>query len=329
MHAPQVVAAALAGWAEVSTAPADSEHVNAACLLSCETLPLAEFVALTERRAREIGDEQLGWQLGVRHDLRGLGPIHEAVLSSPTLGEAMHLLVESFCLVQESSELDIVREDGCYLIRYRILDPAIWPRHQDAIFTLGVLSQLVRLCVPGPWDKVQMGVEMPSPEVALRLAQRTGIACIAGAGSNFLRLPMAFAHLPMPARPRACAGDSRALRSLVVQQRRQATAESRVRSLVYRQLGEQPISQERIARQLGMSSRTLRRQLAAASTSFQALVDDCRLRQAAHEFRVRRNVSIAQTALRLGYSEHSTFTRAFSRWSGMPPHVYIRTHGIS
>ena len=57
---------------------------------------------------------------------------------------------------------------------------------------------------------------------------------------------------------------------------------------------------------------------------FQHIVDECRMRQAAHEFRRRSRVSLAQTALRLGYSEHSTFTRAFARWSGMPPQSYIR-----
>ena len=98
----------------------------------------------------------------------------------------------------------------------------------------------------------------------------------------------------------------------------------RVRTMIFQGLNDGGFTQDTVARALGMSSRTLRRRLAGEGVSFQHLLDECRMRLAAFEFRVRENVSIAQTALRLGYSEHSTFTRAFSRWSGMPPQSYIR-----
>jgi AraC-like DNA-binding protein len=43
---------------------------------------------------------------------------------------------------------------------------------------------------------------------------------------------------------------------------------------------------------------------------------------ASRELTLAKNVSLAQMALKLGYSEHSTFSRAFLRWFGVSPRTY-------
>jgi len=328
MHSPRVAASALAGWiGPDSTIPGLLDGRAAGEAVSIErTVSLASFVAITEETALKAGDCTLGWALGVRYELAQLGPINDALQSARTLGAALRVLVDFFGLMQEASELSMSSDDGSITLGYRILDPDIWPRHQDAIFTLGILAQLLRQ-TPGAWlAQAQMGVESDDERQVAQLAQRSGIPCTAGCDANWLRFPAAWAELPFDRASTHCPGDLGRLKRLLVQRRRDTSIEERVRALVYRQLGDRPVCQQQIARLLGMSSRTLRRHLAASATSFQQLVDDCRLRQAAHELRVRRHLSIAQTALRLGYSEHSTFTRAFSRWSGMPPQSYIRAH---
>jgi len=328
MHSPRVAAVALAGWVPPGSTLADLAGCEAAGVATGaqQTIPLARFVAITEHLAREAGDDLLGWNLGVRYDLAQLGPIHAALRSARTLGGALRILVDYFALMQDASELSMAVEDGAITIGYRILDPGIWPRHQDAIFTLGIVAQLLRQA-PGAWlAQAQMGVESDDEARAQLLTQRLGLPCTAGCDGNWLRFPAPWASLPLVPGGGAPTADLGSLDRLLVQKRRAMSVEERVRALVYRQLGDRRINQQQIARQLGMSSRTLRRHLAATETSFQQLVDGCRLRQAAHELRVRRHLSIAQTALRLGYSEHSTFTRAFSRWSGMPPQSYIRAH---
>jgi len=294
-----------------------------------QTIPLANFVAITERLAREAGDDLLGWNLGIRYDLAQLDPIYTALRRARTLGGALRILVDYFALVQDASELSMATEEGAITIGYRILDPDIWPRHQDAIFTLGIVAQLLRQA-PGAWlAQAQMGIESDDESRAQLLSQRLGLPCTAGCEGNWLRFPACWATLPLVHGGSAEPADLGNLDRLLVQKRRATSVTERVRALVYRQLGDRRINQQQIARQLGMSSRTLRRHLAADEQSFQQLVDDCRLRQAAHELRVRRQLSIAQTALRLGYSEHSTFTRAFSRWSGMPPQSYMRAHALA
>lgn len=75
------------------------------------------------------------------------------------------------------------------------------------------------------------------------------------------------------------------------------------------------------ARDLGMSERSLRRRLAAESTSYRDLV---RTILEAHADQMLRDPkqSIQETAHALGYADAATFHRAFKRWTGRTPKEY-------
>jgi AraC-like DNA-binding protein len=73
-----------------------------------------------------------------------------------------------------------------------------------------------------------------------------------------------------------------------------------------------------VAKRLGMSARKLQGLLQAEGTSFQELLDDARS-TLAREYLRDPDLSIAEVAYMLGYSEPSAFTRAFRRWTGRSP----------
>jgi len=82
-------------------------------------------------------------------------------------------------------------------------------------------------------------------------------------------------------------------------------------------------SVEDVARALGVSARTLQRRLERAGTKFGTLCDDARRAAAFAHLRDPR-VAIKEMAFRLGFSEPSTFYRAFRRWTGNTPATYRR-----
>lgn len=73
-----------------------------------------------------------------------------------------------------------------------------------------------------------------------------------------------------------------------------------------------------IAERLGLSVRSMQRRLSESGTSFHALVDEERHRLAL-ELARRDDLSVAQIADLLGFSETSALTRAFRRWTGVSP----------
>jgi AraC-like DNA-binding protein len=95
----------------------------------------------------------------------------------------------------------------------------------------------------------------------------------------------------------------------------------RVRAVIIRHLPDGEPRRTKIAAILGMSERTLHRRLAAEGTSFQHLLDDTR-RELAQHYLGQREVSLADTAYLLGFSDQSSFFRATRRWFGSSPRHY-------
>lgn len=325
MSRATVRTAALDGWEGFLAGVADNSLALPAASLPCEnpsSMPLAEFVRFSEDVVRETRDVAIPWLAGVHYDLASLGAIGDAVNAAGKVGTALRRLVDYFALLQDCTDIRLEREEDTASVSYRILDPDIWPRHHDAMFSLGIIGQIIRRGTRGAWDKIEFAFEAESHEMRGDIGKVLRAPCTFGADTNQIRFPAAMLDLALPQVPCGPGGDLRRLSGEIAQQRRRTPLVERLVQVVFRDLNSHTIEQERIAREIGMSSRTMRRKLAEEGSSFQQVLDECRMRQAVFEFRTRPDLSIAQIALRLGYAEHSNFTRAFHRWSGMSPHAF-------
>ena len=79
-----------------------------------------------------------------------------------------------------------------------------------------------------------------------------------------------------------------------------------------------PLRRGEIAKQLGMSERSLTRALAAEDTSYAGLLALVQ-QERAENFLRNRTLAVTEISDRLGYSEPAAFTRAFSNWTGSSP----------
>ncbi len=80
---------------------------------------------------------------------------------------------------------------------------------------------------------------------------------------------------------------------------------------------EQPLQRE-VATQVNVSERTLRRRLERQATTYRALRDETRYERA-RDLLANADMSIAEVATAVGYSDARAFRRAFKRWSGQLP----------
>jgi AraC-like DNA-binding protein len=89
------------------------------------------------------------------------------------------------------------------------------------------------------------------------------------------------------------------------------------------------ITVTRLARSLGMSSRTLQRRLSGAGVTYTELVNDVR-RTLALNLMQNPGIALGEIAFSLGYSEISAFNHAFRRWFGCSPGEYrSRTRAVA
>ncbi|WP_437986758.1 AraC family transcriptional regulator ligand-binding domain-containing protein [Sorangium sp. So ce117] len=80
---------------------------------------------------------------------------------------------------------------------------------------------------------------------------------------------------------------------------------------------------DHVARAVGQSARSLQRRLSERGTSFQAIVDDAR-RAMAEELLAAHRATVTEAAFAVGFTDVAAFTRAFKRWTGVPPGAWSR-----
>lgn len=109
--------------------------------------------------------------------------------------------------------------------------------------------------------------------------------------------------------------------NLVVRYRDGGSTSERIRRLLRRHLGGEMPSLEQLAAPLGSTAPTLRRRLRAEGRGFQQLKDELR-RDAAIALLAQPELALIAVANRVGFSEASTFHRAFKKWTGVSPGEY-------
>lgn len=85
---------------------------------------------------------------------------------------------------------------------------------------------------------------------------------------------------------------------------------------------------ETVAERLNMSSRTLRRHLAADNTSYQTLLDHVRF-ELSRQYLLSTQMKIEDISEIIGFTDSANFRHAFKRWSGNSPSQYRKQHSQS
>lgn len=101
---------------------------------------------------------------------------------------------------------------------------------------------------------------------------------------------------------------------------------AQVRASLGRDFSEELPDFEEVASRLRVTPQTLRRRLREEGTSYQEIKDNIR-RDAAIGYLARPQLSIMEIAQLMGFSEPSTFHRAFKKWTGLTPGAYRQGGG--
>jgi AraC-like DNA-binding protein len=104
----------------------------------------------------------------------------------------------------------------------------------------------------------------------------------------------------------------------IVRRKAQPTTSFRAKWVLKRLLGREHTDIHEVAKELGMSSRTLQRRIAEEGSSFRRLLGDAR-RELARFYLQHPSLGLRQAASLLGYENPNSFLRAFRVWEGATP----------
>ncbi|MFG1489668.1 AraC family transcriptional regulator ligand-binding domain-containing protein, partial [Oceanospirillum sp. HFRX-1_2] len=254
---------------------------------------------------------------------RMLGSTGFLISTSDTLGQALHILEEYLPILFESARLYLKR-DAETSKNVKLILELEDPQQNVAEFFLACLLNWPRW-LTGQQIPVQR-VELAHPEVKdpARFRQLFAAEVVFNAPENAVILPDQYLTLPCTDANRELHQLHKAFADALLGKSQNRTAlTAQVRHLIREQILTQgeAIRREEVARQLGLSLRTLQRKLGELDTNFQTLYDETR-KELCFQLIRKGDLSFGEIAFQLGFSNQSAFQKAFKRWAGMPPSQY-------
>jgi AraC-like DNA-binding protein len=282
-----------------------------------DLLPFGDCLTLLERAVAQTGHAHVGLLMGAQYRWAQHGIIHRLAQEAPTLRDALQDFVGWQLGYTSGAAVYLHRVGRDFALGYGIYDRASQGSRQlyDAVVAIGcdMLRDLtdgrvkpieVHLCHAGPDEA---GIYQRTLRAPVRFNQSQ--YCIVISGNDV--------DCPRP-------GTDPVRREQVLAQitavlgRPVGTISARVRHRVRPQLLRGDPSMDGMARSLGVVPRTLRRQLGAEGTVFEAIRDDVRF-NAARELLALTDLPVGEIADALAFASHSAFGQAFRRWSGTSP----------
>jgi len=280
-----------------------------ACLRDPEMKISADAVRqLLEDSAEQTHVDNFGLQLAENRLLSNLGPLALIVREGPTTRKALEALVKYIRLHNEALSPRIDEQDGIVTVRPELRFERPAPARQAVELCVGVLSRALRTFLGDSWRPRAVCFTHGAP-LALSVHKRifgsrvefgrdfNGIVCDA----EDLEQPVLHSDQLMARYVRQY------LDALLINRR--LSMSDRVRELLWIRVPSGTYSLEAMAKQLGVSRRTIERQLKQDGTSFSAVLNHVRAEM------VRQYVESADRPLYviaelMGFSALS----AFSRW---------------
>lgn len=238
--------------------------------------------------------------------------------ASATVGEGIERFARFFRLIADAVRLSIEGDDGGFCLCFDMADGGPTPAvYVDYVFAalVGRVRMRIRpeLCVhrvelrrPPPagsapyTDRFQAPVRFGADRDRLWFTCAEWGSPIADADATLARILEEHARILASRLPSEVNGFV-------------ATVQSSIMAVL-----PEGAEEDEVARALHMSRRTLQRKLAQEGTSYRAVMDTVR-QGLAESYLADTAVSIPEVAFLLGFSEQSSFHRAFRRWTGSAP----------
>ncbi|MEO7095274.1 MAG: AraC family transcriptional regulator [Polyangiales bacterium] len=279
------------------------------------------LVALVERARVLTAEPALGVYFGLQMRVSTHGYVGFAAMTASTVREALELAVRYAPTRTTAVSLRLVVEGRAASV---VIDEhADFGSARDVV----VLALLVGIwqignALTGRELTGQAELAFPAPSWFPRFAGTIDVRF--GQPNNRLVFDAAFLELPLTMADREAmqlARDQceRALEALGIDGR----VVPRVRNALSRDEG-MPRSLDDVAAALHVSPRTLKRKLAAEGAAYSTLLEEHRREKALLLLR-SRDLTVDAVAERLGYSDVTSFSRAFRRWTGTTPAAYRRS----
>ncbi len=287
-------------------------------------IDMRRVAALFEAAAREANNDLFGLQMSLMSPVEIVGSLSYLMLNAPTVETALRNLERYSSLHMPGAPLFMERDGSVVRLVLEISGSRIGPCRQLVEACLGFTLMLLRSLT---------GQELTPREVLFAhtpAARTSAYVRVLGSPVSFrqprneLLIDCRWLAHPIASADRTLLPIvERHVREVLEARENEDALINAVRELVAHAVCDGHPNIAGIARNVGMSARTLQRRLRESGNTFKTMIDEVRS-DLAREYLAGSSVNVTEVAFLLGYSELSAFDRAFSRWTGKAPLDYRR-----
>ena len=276
-------------------------------------VPSIKMWWLWQELIRQVPDAALGIRLGDAHrDPSWLGLVGYTLSFSRTVGDALERFARYSRIVAETVGISLEKEDDRVCIAL-IADPQFELLRHPIDHRLASILKSVRSLSGKPVAPLAVDLPYPRPKDFSEHRRFFQAPIRFRAPRAALTLRAADLSLPIVRADHTLVGYLDRLASQQLKDLGAGTMTERAGRMLWFEMSGGVPSLRRIAERLGVSARSLQRQLQSEGNPFRSLLDQFRREMAVRLARVR-NLSSPEIAFLLGYGDSSAYHRAFRRW---------------
>lgn len=280
-------------------------------------LPYGKIDRIRARAAELCGDEAFGIRSASVYAVSQLGALGYAWQASLTLRKACARLERFIRVVNDKAAVHVEDVDACMVVTIQLDIPSenVSVRDDGALATI---TRMCRLICGERFRLIEVNFKHPEPRDIKPYFEYFGCQLNFDQAENQLLIPLSIAdELLVGANPElALLNDQVITRRLALLDRNDIVA--RVQSALMEQLPHGNISDDSVAEALHMSVRTMHRKLTDVDQNFRNLLVEVR-RNLAELYIMDNSLTLTEISMLLGFSEPSSFSRAFKSWTGSAP----------
>lgn len=247
------------------------------------------------------------------------GLLGYVAMNCHNINDSFDAIVKYQSLTGQGGEFILEKDRKQTTLSYVPVNPDHGITHQRVVAMLGGTVSYGRWLVGGAYRASYAEFTHSPPADCREYEEFFGCPIRFGADRNCLVYPVSVGELNIPnASEELLLLLSERADRLMKNMEQQSGLARRIASLLATQLTNAMPEKPLIAAQLGMSERTLQRRLNEEGTSYQKVLEETR-HQLALEMLRNTPLPINTISQQLGFSEPSTFYRAFKKWEGMTP----------
>jgi AraC-like DNA-binding protein len=246
-----------------------------------------------------------------------MGPLGFAWIASTSLRSAFERLQRYIKVIHEKIHIVISEEPNALVVSIQSDSPYANALHRDDA-QLAILTRMCRFISGDDWNPTKVTVTHAPPVDTSYYFQLFRCSVEFNAEQNSLHLDKHKAEMQLTGSNKQLAqlNDHIVVRYLASQAKDDIV--NQVKTSILETLGEGSVTESTIAEDLHMSTRNLHRKLNVENTSFKQLLLDIRS-ELASQYINDPTLTLTEISYQLGFSEISSFSRAYKRWTGQSP----------